>query len=190
MPAFQELVQVALARKADHAAIVRTDQIRFVPEFRKACEQDTCRKYGSNWMCPPGVGPMEELRAQAQSFPQGLFLQTVHPVASSFDLKAMYAAKHDHDPIFRDILAYFQERPAFTRLLALDAGACELCPRCTYLDDRAPCRFPDLAIPAVEAYGIDVINLEKAAGIPYYHGPKAISYVGLILFEAGVDPAP
>jgi predicted metal-binding protein len=180
---FQELVQAALTRKADHAAMVQTDQIRFVPAFRKACEQDTCRKYGSNWMCPPGIGPIEELRARAQSFKQGLLVQTVHAVAGSFDLKGMYAAKKDHDPVFRDILAYFQGRPEFTRLLPLDAGACELCPRCTYLDDQTPCRFPDLAIPAMEAYGIDVINLEKAVGIPYYHGPNAVGYVGLILFE-------
>jgi len=73
-PAPQELVQVALEHKAEYAAVVRTDQIRSVPESRKAC-------------------------------------------------------------------------------------------------------------------GLDVINLEKVAGIPYYHGPKAMSYVGLILFDTGQEAA-
>jgi predicted metal-binding protein len=180
---FRELVQAALERRADHAAIARTDQIHFVPEFRKACEQDTCRRYGTNWMCPPGVGPFEEVKARALAFQHGLFFQTVHKITSSFDLKGMYGARQDHDPIFRDILAWFQGHPEFTRLLPLDAGACDLCPRCTYLDDQAPCRFPDRAFPSVESFGIDVINLEKAVGIPYYHGLKTVCYVGLILFE-------
>jgi len=105
---FRELVQAALERRADHAAIARTDQIHFVPEFRKACEQDTCRRYGTNWMCPPGVGPFEEVKARALAFQHGLFFQTVHKITSSFDLKGMYGARKDHDPIFRDILAWLR----------------------------------------------------------------------------------
>ena len=181
---FEELIQAALANKADHAAIALTSQISFVPEFRKACEQDTCRKYATNWMCPPGVGEFDVLKAKALEYKQGLFFQTVHQVASSFDLKGMYAAKTVHDPIFRNILAYFRTRPEIKRMLPLNAGNCDLCPRCTYLDDKQPCRFPDLAIPSVEAFGIDVINLEKAINIPYYNGKNTVSYVGMILFEA------
>lgn len=181
---FQDLVQAALHCGADHAAIALTSQISFVPEFRKACEQDTCRKYGTNWMCPPGVGSFEALKARALEFNQGLFFQTVHEVASSFDLKGMYAAKKRHDPVFREILAHFRFRPGIRRLLPLNAGACELCPRCAYLDDQEPCRFPDQAFPSVESYGIDVINLEKAIGIPYFNGKNTVSYVGMILFEA------
>jgi hypothetical protein len=37
----------------------------------------------------------------------------------------------------------------------------------------------------VEAYGIDVMALEKSAGIPYYNGKNTVSYVGLILFDGG-----
>jgi hypothetical protein len=43
----------------------------------------------------------------------------------------------------------------------------------------------------VEAYGIDVMALEKSAGIPYYNGKNTISYVGLILFrEKGEGSGP
>ncbi|HEY3426269.1 MAG TPA: DUF2284 domain-containing protein, partial [Negativicutes bacterium] len=64
-PDFNELIQDALALKADHAAITEVSQIRFVEDFRKACEQNTCRKYNTNWMCPPAVGPISELKAKA-----------------------------------------------------------------------------------------------------------------------------
>ncbi|MHC6180562.1 DUF2284 domain-containing protein [Clostridium sp. JNZ X4-2] len=56
------------------------------------------------------------------------------------------------------------------------------CERCTYLDGE-DCRCPDRALSSVEAYGIDVISLEKDVGISYYNGPNTVSYVGLILFN-------
>ncbi|HEY3424048.1 MAG TPA: DUF2284 domain-containing protein, partial [Negativicutes bacterium] len=54
--------------------------------------------------------------------------------------------------------------------------------KCAYQDNEE-CRFPDKAFASVESYGIDVINLEKACGIPYYNGKNTVSYVGLILFN-------
>ena len=67
-------------------------------------------------------------------------------------------------------------------MLPLNAGCCRICGRCAYLDGE-PCRKPDEAVASVEAYGIDVMQMEKDVGIPYYNGKNTISYVGLILFN-------
>ncbi len=179
---FTELVREALNYKADYAAIADVSQIKFVPEFRKACEQNSCGKYNKNWMCPPAVGTLEELKARACQFQQGLLFQTVHTVKSSFDWKGMMAAAKIHDGIFRDILEALKTKYHFFDILPLSAGACLFCDRCAYLDNE-PCRFPDKALASVESYGIDVMNLEKACGIPYYNGKNTVSYVGLILFR-------
>lgn len=55
----QALVQDVLALNAAHAAIVNIGQVKFSDELRKMCEQNKCGMYGSNWMCPPGVGAVE-----------------------------------------------------------------------------------------------------------------------------------
>ena len=67
-------------------------------------------------------------------------------------------------------------------LLPLNAGCCSICPTCAYLDDE-PCRNPDQAVSSVEAYGINVIALQKSAGLPHYGGKNTVTYVGMILFD-------
>ncbi len=179
---FTKLVQDTLALKADHAAIAEVEKIKFVPEFRKACEQNTCRMYNTNWMCPPGVGPIDELKAKALQYKQGLLFQTVHQVTSSFDLKGMFAAGKVHEQIFRKLVDMVKTQHQLTDIHPLNAGPCQFCEHCSYLANE-PCRFPDKAFASVEAYGIDVMNLEKTCGIPYYNGKNTVSYVGLILFN-------
>lgn len=180
---FDKLVNEAIAAKANHAAIVEVEKIKFVEDFRKACEQNVCRKYATNWMCPPGVGTFAEVSAKAKRYHYGLLFQTVHQMKSSFDWKGMMAAKKVHDKVFRELLKNIKGKYNLTDLLPLNAGACEFCERCAFLDNEK-CRFPEEAFPSVEAYGIDVINLEKSSGIPYYNGKDTVSYVGLILFNS------
>lgn len=179
---FADLVNEAIAAKADHAAIIEVVKMHFVEDFRKACEQNVCRKYGTNWMCPPGVGTFDELKAKACQYHYGLLFQTVHQLSSSFDWKGMMAAKKKHDLVFRALLSKLKNNHKMQDILPLNAGACEYCQRCAYLDHEK-CRFPAEAFPSVEAYGIDVINLEKTCGIPYYNGKNTVSYVGLFLFN-------
>jgi predicted metal-binding protein len=183
---FDALIQDALALKADHAAIIEVSAIRFVEDFRKACEQNTCGKYNTNWVCPPAVGSFDELKARACQFKQGLLFQTVYQLAKTFDWKGMMAAKKICDGVFRGILDNVKHKHNLQDILALNAGSCAGCPRCAYLD-KEKCRFPDQAFASVEAYGIDVINMEKACGIPYYNGKNTVSYVGLILFNIGPE---
>jgi len=178
---FDALIQDALSLQADHAAIIEVANIRFVEDFRKACEQNTCGKYNTNWVCPPAVGPFSELKNRACTFQQGLLFQTVCQLTKTFDWKGMMDAKKVHEEVFRKILSNVKSKHNLTDILALNAGFCEICPKCAYLD-KEPCRFPDQAFASVESYGIDVINLEKSCNMPYYNGKNTVSYVGLILF--------
>jgi predicted metal-binding protein len=177
----KRLVGDAVALGADRAAIAEVAAIKFVEEYRQACEKNTCRKYNTNWVCPPAVGTFEELKARACRYERGLLFQTVRQLDGSFDWPGMMAAKKDHDGVFRKIVAAVREEHGLKDILALCAGACEVCPRCAYLDNQ-PCRLPDEAFASLEAYGIDVLQLEKACGLPYYSGKDTVTYVGLILF--------
>jgi predicted metal-binding protein len=101
-------------------------------------------------------------------------------------MKGMLEGAQSHEQVFRDLLARIKGKYRFKEVLALNAGCCRICERCAYLDGE-PCRNPDQAVSSVEAYGIDVIGLEKSAGIPYYNGKNTVSYVGLILFDEYED---
>jgi predicted metal-binding protein len=178
----EDLVRIALDSNATHAAILDTSKIEFHEDFRKACEKNICRKFDTNWMGPPAIGPIRVLKQRATRYRCGLLFQTVHRVASSFDMKGMLEGAKIHQKVFRDLLENIRKKYPSEDLLPLNAGCCSICEKCAYLDG-GPCRHPDQAVSSVEAYGMNVIALEKSARIPYYNGKNTVSYVGLILFD-------
>jgi predicted metal-binding protein len=178
----KELVRLALESNASDSAILDTEAIQFHEDFRKACEKNYCRKYDTNWMGPPAVGPITELAQRARGYRKGLLFQSVHHLTSNFDMKGMLAAAKVHERVFRDLLAKIRNVYPSEEILPLNAGCCSVCEKCAYLD-KEPCRFPDQAVSSVEAYGMNVIALEKSAGLPYYSGKNSVTYVGLILFD-------
>ena len=178
------LVQDVLLLNASRAAIVDTSLLVFDETYRKACEQNRCGKYNTSWMGPPAVGPISELKERVLRYKKGLLFQTVHTYQSSglFDYKGMVEGGESHKQIFRRILEMIKTKYSFKAIFPLDAGCCTVCPKCAYLDN-APCRYPDQAVASLEAYGIDVMALEKAAGMPYYNGKGTYTFVGMFLFE-------
>jgi len=179
---FNDLIRDAKTLNATHAAIAKVKNILFNEDFRKQCEQNKCGSYNKNWMCPPAFGPIRDAKERALRFQQGLLIQSVHELKSSFDWKGMMAAALNHTEIFRNILDSMKKNYSFAEILPLNAGPCTYCEKCAFLDGEI-CRFPDKAVSSVEANGIDVMALEKACGIPYYNGKNTVSYVGLILFN-------
>ena len=175
------LIEKAKKLGATRAAIVHTPDIRFSEEFRRACERNACGKYSTNWMCPPAVGPFEQLKEKALSFSRGLVFQTVHQLQDSFDYDGMIQAATRHDEVFRGIQAFVRSEGGLEKVLELNAGECRVCSKCNYSDGEE-CRFPDKAVASIESYGIDVNALVTACGIPYNNGPNTVPFVGLFLF--------
>ena len=178
----EDLVSVALESNASHAAILDTSVIEFHEDFRKACEKNFCRKYDTNWMGPPAIGPIGELSRRTTSFSRGLLFQTIHRLNSNFDVKGMFSAAGAHAQVLKELVARIRDEYPLEEILALGAGCCSECGRCAYLDNE-PCRNPDQAVSSVEAYGMNVIALQKSAGLPYNNGKNCVTYVGLILFD-------
>jgi predicted metal-binding protein len=96
----KDLVAIALESNATQAAIIETSSIQFHEDFRKACEKNFCGKYDTNWMGPPAIGPISALMQRATSYRQGILFQTVHRVASNFDMKGMLEGAKIHNTIF------------------------------------------------------------------------------------------
>ncbi|WP_407309474.1 DUF2284 domain-containing protein [Desulfosporosinus sp. SB140] len=177
-----DLVKDALALNATHASLVEVEKIPFSEDFRRLCEQNSCGSYDKNWMCPPMVGPVNNLIKRALGFNQGLLFQTVHQLEDSFDWEGMQEGQANHEKIFRRILEHVKSNNIFNEILPLSVGPCMYCQKCAYLIKKK-CYFPDKSVSSVEAYGINVTALVKDYGIPYYNGQNTVSYVGLILFK-------
>lgn len=177
----QELTVSLLEWGAHRAAVVPVEQIQFEPAFRKMCESNACGMYGRSWMCPPYVGQVEDLIGKAKQYRWALVYQTVDELEDSYDFEGMMdAGKRMNDltqKVQNELAGEFGENA-----LHLGAGGCRLCPVCAKQKDE-PCRFPQKAISSLEAYGINVSELAKLAGMKYINGENTVTYFGAVLFN-------
>lgn len=163
------------------SGVFQTSDLRFSKEFRELCEQNSCGKYGTNWMCPPAVAPFEEVKARVLKFSKGVVFQTVHTLEDSFDYEGMLNGEADHRQVFNRIYEFIRSEGGCPDVFALNAGACKVCEKCTYPQGGA-CRFPDRAVPSIESHCIDIFALLACCNIPYNNGPNTVFYAGLFLF--------
>jgi predicted metal-binding protein len=173
----QMLMEAAMEAGFTHAAPLKTETLRFLPEVREMCNADRCHTYNTNWMCPPACGTLEECASRAASFKEGIIVQSVGDVEDSFDIEGMQRIGEEHKKRFQDLAAAL--KAAYPRVLALGAGGCTLCASCAYPD--APCRFPDKALSSMEANGLWVSDVCEKNGLPYNYGPNKIAYTSCVL---------
>ncbi len=181
-PDIDNLMSLVKSLGVDQLALIAVEDILFNDDFRMYCEQNTCGTYNKNWMCPPAVGPINTLKENALKYKQGLLFQTVYQLEDSFDIEGMQEGTAEHTKILRKVVDNIKSTGVFKEFLPLNIGPCTYCGRCTFLDGQE-CRFPEEAIASVEAYGIDVMALEKSCGMPYNNGKNTVSCVSLILFN-------
>ncbi len=161
-----------------HCGPMDVSTVRLHREVREMCEANTCHQYGKTWCCPPGLGSLEECEKRVKACRTGLLVQTVGRLEDAFDYDSMVSAEQRHKKAFDALCAAL--RPEHPDLLALGAGACTRCEVCTYPD--APCRYPGLACPSMEAFGMLVTEVCRQNDMSYYYGPNTIAYTSCILF--------
>ena len=72
-------------------------------------------------------------------------------------------------------------REAGEEVLAVGAGCCTQCAKCTYPEE--PCRFPEKQITSMEAYGMLVLEICKQNGLQYYYGSDKMAYTSCFLLK-------
>lgn len=151
------------------------------PAVRAMCKQNTCGQYGNNHMCPPAIKDIDAWKQDIDSFKDAVIVTKVYAVQSSFDLKSMFDGMADFQKTLirlkKGIVAQFPDR----EMLLLGAGACMICEKCSHRDDE-PCRFPNKALPSLEACGIDVMRLSREVGVKYHNGKNTVTYLGVVLY--------
>jgi bifunctional UDP-N-acetylglucosamine pyrophosphorylase/glucosamine-1-phosphate N-acetyltransferase len=173
------LISEALSEGLSQAGTLSCEALEFMPEVRDMCAADRCHSYGKNWTCPPACGTIKEAALKASKYSQGIIVQTIGHLDDDFDYENMQATAEKHKENFEKLVTRLRTR--FPNMLPMGAGACTICKQCTYPD--APCRFPDRAIPSMEAYGLFVSKVCTLSGIKYNNGPLSITYTSCILFE-------
>ena len=143
---FASLVDKALELGASTAKLIDIDQIVFDPRSALKCRFG-CNRWGKYWTCPPHLSISQEGFMEAlKNYHQALIFAAPEPksgqkVGLALEKEAMLALR-----------SYF----AFAMVL------CVKCDECSYPE---PCRFPHLARPSMDAYGIDIGRTVEPLGL-------------------------
>ena len=116
----------------------------------------------------------------AQSYQKALVYQTVGKLEDSYDFEGMMEAARLHNELSRALAKWFATLP-FAKKLHLGAGGCHMCGVCAKRTNE-PCRHPELAMPSLETYGINVSELAASSGMKYINGQNTVTYFGALLF--------
>lgn len=176
----ETIIQAALSCGAAGAAYLPAEAIVTDPVFRRICEGNACGKFGRCYMCPPDIGPVEELMARVKSYPHAVLYQSIGTIEDSFDFEGMMEVGHAHCMLSQRIREKLEV--LLPEHLHLTGGGCHLCERCAKLDAE-PCRYPNEALSSLEGYGIDVYRTSKATHLKYINGENTVTYFGIILFS-------
>lgn len=172
---------LALAEEVgfSYAGELNMEALVFMPEVRDMCAADKCRSYGRNWCCPPHCGSLEQMAERVRGFGRGVLVQSTGCLEDDFDFETMGETEKEHKRRFFALVDKVRSRGL--RCLPMGVGTCEICPVCACPDE--PCRFPEKAMPSMEACGLMVSQVCKDSGLPYYYGKKTITYTACILIE-------
>ena len=177
-----ELIEKVMQAARDHefecVGYAPTSKLVVRPEVRDMCAADKCHSYDRNWTCPPACGDIEFFQDEIDKRDHCVVFQSVGQMEDDFDLDVMFDTAEDHKDRIPDFIKEVREYVDDPLFLLM--GACTICDECAYPDE--PCRFPDLAMPSMEAAGLVVSDVCKAADIPYNHGPQTIAYSSCVLF--------
>lgn len=176
-----EIIEKVLELGAYKANIINAKDIVLDRAFREMCERNACGVYGKCYMCPPDVGNIDELMSRVGQYDLALVYQTVTELEDSFDFEGMIEAKKKTYPLAQSLRDLFSEINV-QKVLHLGAGGCGVCETCAKRTGE-PCRFPEKATPSLEAYGVNVSELAKAAGMRYINGQNTVTYFGAVLFS-------
>ncbi len=158
--------------------LIDTCEIPFSQAVVDMCKANRCGKYGSCWTCPPGVGELSELEKKIKSYKNAVVFTCKYSLESSFDFEGMTEGQRRTKLVLQNITEMLLEDSE--KFTALGCEGCDICEKCTYPD--SPCRFPEKAIPSVEACGINVVELAKKSGINYNNGVNTVTYFCIILY--------
>ncbi len=153
-----------------------------VPEekIRAFCLENKCGNYRNNYMCPPHISSLEEIRIKLKKFQRGVLLQYVKSLDVRSDRKGVIQTKIDFHNKILQIEEFLTER-RMNQVWGMSGGSCGLCHICRARMGE-PCLYPDKARMSLEAIAVDVLGLLDKLGLDSKFHADKITWTGCILF--------
>ena len=151
-----------------------------VAKNRKNCETNVCKCYDTSWTCPPHCGSPEFCIKKISSCKDADVYIRRYENIDFKDEKALESMMDGFRQECREIM--LKCRGKGYDVFALADGPCRYCERCSVLDDE-PCPFPEMQVPSVSGYGIDMTSYIGSIGEKFEFSKDSVTLYGIFLFR-------
>ena len=143
------------------------------------CANNACGKFNANWTCPPAVGNSKFCISEVKKYSKALIFRSDYKINEWYDFERVQETIGQHQANVRRVRELI---PKGIDHLILSGGGCVYCKECAYIK-KEKCRHPEIAIPPIEAYCIDIFRFTKKNNIVYSAPEGEMYYFGMILFN-------
>jgi len=154
-----------------------------VPEqrIRDLCFINKCGNYGNNFMCPPHIGSLEEIKVRLKKYQRGILLQYSKALDVTIDIKGLRQSKVDfHNRVLQ--LEECLRNAGVKHIWGMIGGNCALCEICG-AETGDPCPHQDKARTSLESLAINVVGLLEKFSRNSNFRPDRVTWTGCILFR-------
>lgn len=176
------LIQLALQAGFHDAAVISTDELYFVPEYRMYCEQNLCGNYNRNYGCPPYSGTPEEMQEKACRYQRALVLKSQSEVEDIYDPAETGALKKEHTRRTLKMIGTLRDQGMEEQGLPIMAGPCNFCDVCK-MPEGGQCPHEEYRFSCLSAYCIDVGHLARSCGMEISWNGDVVSFFSMYLFD-------
>ena len=150
-----------------------------VEKNRMLCRTNTCGNFNRSWTCPPNCGSAEFCIERVNSFRDADILMKRYENVDLRDAEGLERLMDGFRDLCRDVLTGCRKEGY--DVLVLADGPCSYCKECA-IEKGKKCYHPEMQVPSVSGYGIDMTSYMKECGIEFSFEKDAVTLYGVVLF--------
>lgn len=164
-------------------AFITPEEIDYSEKVRAFCKRD-CKKYDTNWACPPAITKISKCRERCSEYSNVLFFSSVAMAENLTEAKRK-ELKNDHEELTKRIEDFLIREECQTYTLTSDT--CTICSRCNFPHEF--CRHSELMHPCIESHGIVISELATKCDMDYSMGDNLDIWFSIIYYKEAVKEA-
>lgn len=151
-----------------------------VAKNRSMCRTNLCGSFNTSWTCPPNCGTAEYCIERIGSYKDADIIMKKYTNVNFSDPEMMDSMMTGFRDLCRGVMVGCRKE-GFD-VIAFADGPCSYCKECAFTKGKK-CYHPDMQVPSVSGYGIDMTSYMKETGIEFSFSKDSVTLYGVLLFK-------